>query len=62
MRITITLKGLVYFLIASGTLISIGYIAGDRMATRHCSGLQILDCGHIVHNGDTVRFTTLPVK
>lgn len=40
-----------------------GIIVGHSIEPKGpCTGLQVIDCGHIVHNGDTIRFTTLPVK
>lgn len=50
----------VFTLIALG--IFIGYLFSCTPKPRRCHNLQVIDCGHIVHNGDTVRFTTLPVK
>lgn len=45
-----------------GGCFALGFIFDVKLENPRCRSLQIIDCGHIVHNGDTIRFTTLPVK
>lgn len=58
------MKDLLKIIIALIGCFVVGFLFGYdyRNDQIKCRSLQVIDCGHIVHNGDTVRFTTLPVK